>query len=402
MSSARHFYSLLLAGCLLLNCQTVHSGETKSSDVTEPLSSDSFERKKNPATQIIRINERRCGLAVFTEDGQELKGLPHSKNAQIWGQKGAVLSTDRKQLALHTGRVLVKTASEPLSIKSRFGTIRIKDYTGITIDCQPHVLLLALVSAKSHDAASIERKSQHIPVHSIGDSITIDDQSLNLQRGNVNLKEFVKEDKYLLKGNTAGVPTGKGDAVRVLAEAGTEFSYSGSTILLRSGEMFLQLPENLTVKTPLGTVSGTRGSALGVEWLEGVLRVKSCSQPGRVWAFADQQKLLLNPGQELMVTRHQPTIAELQPLDGVGRRKANAASSRNGFFTTLSEYSIISWLHGASYLSVLLHPDLPQDKKILDQILKTASAVLITTQQHGTYSAAPRRRVHQARSKPSA
>lgn len=402
MSPPPHFQSFLLAGCLILNCRYVHAGETNGSELKIPLAVDSSERKKNPGTQLIRINERRCDLAVFTEDGQALRGIPQSKSAQIWGQKGAVLSTDRKQLAMHTGRILVKTAAEPLSIRSRFGTIRIKDSSGVIIDCQPHVLWLAVVSAKSQDAASIQRKAQNsIAVHSTGDSITIDDQTPNLQRGNVNVNELSNEDK-LLKDSNAPSPAGKGDAVRVLAEAGTEFSYSGSTILLRSGEMFLQLPENLSLKTPLGTVSGVRGSALGVEWLDNALRVKSCSQPGRVWAFVDQQKIVLNPGQELMVTRQRPTAAELQPPDGVGRRKANVASKNNALFTTISEYSIISWLHGASYLSVLLHEDLPQDKKILDQILKTASAVLLATQQHGSYAASPRRRVHQVLPKPSA
>jgi hypothetical protein len=403
MNSVRQFHSSLLAVFLMLNCGCVHSAEIDARDVTKPVASDSLEVPKKYTTQIIRVNERRCDLAVFSEDGQELRGIPHSRNAQIWGQKGAVLSTDRKQLALHTGRILVKTASEPLSIRSRFGTIHVKDSSSIILDCQPHVLWLALIIAKSPDSATIERKSQHaIVVHSVGDSVAIDDQALNLQRGKVNFNELAKQDDNLLKCSKAGALAGKGDAVRVLAEASTEFSYSGTTILLRSGEIFLQMPENMTVTTPLGVVSGASGALLGVEWLDEALRVKSCSQSGRVWTFVDQQKIVLNPGQELLVTRHRPTTAELQPSDGVGRRKANVASQANGVFTTVSEYSIISWLHGASYLSVLLHEDLPQDKRILDQILKTASAVLIATQQHGSYSASARKRVHSVRSKPSA
>lgn len=129
-------------------------------------------------------------------------------------------------------------------------------------------------------------------------------------------------------------------------------------------------------ETDFGTVFIRKGGLAAIDREHNSLRVKACSGPGDVRFECGNRKFNLAPGQELTIGTSPECT---NPTDGVGRRNHARYDLGNGACATISDFSIISLLRNADYLSDIRAAKTRQSKRVLDRMLKAAAAVQLAS-----------------------
>jgi hypothetical protein len=179
--------------------------------------------------------------------------------------------------------------------------------------------------------------------------------------------------------------------VRILAAYGTDFTTPAErTIRLNVGAIFLKASDATTIQTAIGIVNAQRGAVVLTEQSKEGLRVKAMSGLGHVTVIVEGKTIQLPPGQELLVSDHQPSDAEIMPADGVGRRSLAKTKLNNNLHAVQSDFSLISLMRSAKYLEELRKHNSSEFDELTKQLLKTAASVELTTRERGRYYVQPK------------
>lgn len=144
------------------------------------------------------------------------------------------------------------------------------------------------------------------------------------------------------------------------------------------------------IDTAYGAIQVKRGAVLTLETSNGIIRVQSCSGPHDVSIKVENGTIPVAPGQEVLLTGAEPREFERHPYDGIGRR-GTVSYKMGKTHLTISDFSIISLLQNADYLSELKASKNNSERRILSKVLKTAAAVqTLTAGKRGAYNAKPK------------
>jgi hypothetical protein len=164
----------------------------------------------------------------------------------------------------------------------------------------------------------------------------------------------------------------------------------GTEISLAAGQMFINSLRDTRVTTEFGLIRVKRGALVSVSVESGMLKVIACSGPNDVTVECGQKTISLMPGEELTVSKHQPTKASC--ADGVGRRRVRSIAfgkSIDDSYATICDISIVSFIANLPHLQSLAHATSPLERKISERLLKTAAALQQVTAGRGVYTAEP-------------
>jgi hypothetical protein len=176
----------------------------------------------------------------------------------------------------------------------------------------------------------------------------------------------------------------------VLAAAGTIYQQETDTVLsIKLGSMFIRPNTEQTIKTVFGDLVVEAGAGAEVEVRNGQVRFRSYSGPGKVRAVIANQKMLLAPGQELVMQRQKATREEALPHDGIARRSLEHFVLPNGINAVTGEFSIVSSIQAEQHLNSLRSSEKKQNKVLKADMLKTAASLSIVRGARGRYFLAP-------------
>ena len=130
-----------------------------------------------------------------------------------------------------------------------------------------------------------------------------------------------------------------------------------------------------------------RGALVHLISREGKFYIKSSSNPGDVKVFAHGLEYGLLPGQEIMLTWANPEEKDLSPPDGIGRRNQDVRHLPDGATAVVSDFSMITLISNLSRLRTTTEQS---DRKIREQMMKTAAAIDTITHGYGNYRATPK------------
>jgi len=180
------------------------------------------------------------------------------------------------------------------------------------------------------------------------------------------------------------------DAVRarILAEPGARFKLTGSDcVQIRDGSLCLRAPSNLIVDLTCGKALLRKGALAQIEATAGRVSVRALSGIGDVRVVAGQRSIILACGQEITLTDHPPTVADLSPDDGIGRRGIRVHEISPSLHAVTSEFSIVTVIANTSRLTSLRRSIQPADRKLFQQLLRTAASVDMARRNRGAFRA---------------
>ncbi len=111
--------------------------------------------------------------------------------------------------------------------------------------------------------------------------------------------------------------------------------------------------------------------------------VKACSGPGAVRVARPDFSVNLAPGHELLLSNSRPSKTDMNPADGVGRRKADVKELNDGTHAVVSDFAMITLIKN---LDGLRNAKTAVERKIVERMLRTAAAINLATGGRGVYS----------------
>ena len=88
----------------------------------------------------------------------------------------------------------------------------------------------------------------------------------------------------------------------------------------------------------------------------------------------------------VLITDHRPAKEEMMPSDGVARRSLSTYAINENTTAVVGAFSMISFLGSSDQMQSIRHGSGDHNKRVLDQLLKTAAAVYLTSGHKGRYS----------------
>jgi hypothetical protein len=160
-------------------------------------------------------------------------------------------------------------------------------------------------------------------------------------------------------------------------------------IQLACGEVFINAEKALVMLAGDVEIQADRGAMLAAEVIQGRVYVRACSPAGTISVKVERNSITLNPGEELVVTSHNPDASEISPADGIGRR--NTRHMRIGQrYVVINEFAIITMLSKSAAMENIVHSKKASEKKLLERMLKTAATVDTVLKYRGAYAASLR------------
>lgn len=175
-------------------------------------------------------------------------------------------------------------------------------------------------------------------------------------------------------------------ALRLFASADTAFSASSAgDIHVYYGHVFLKLPQNMTVSTNIGQVACETGSTVNISREPGLARVQIFDTPNSARVFCRDKQILMDKGQELLLTDHYPTQNDAIPEDGIGRRQFMVHDMGGNTTAVLDDFYAFSCLKNAVYLKMITKSKNDSDKQMLGSLLKFCAALQIASADRGDF-----------------
>ena len=108
------------------------------------------------APEIIRVNEKRTNLLLFTSGYEALYGnLAGATDVLGLGTLGTTLSRDDNRYVLHTGRLLIDNGKQPFSISTRLCSVRLNADATVVIEVHPRKPVRITALAGARDSAVV-------------------------------------------------------------------------------------------------------------------------------------------------------------------------------------------------------------------------------------------------------
>jgi hypothetical protein len=339
----------------------------------------------------IKSSARHARFIVFTESGQTGDPIVQtSGHATVRGIAGTVMSTEGMPM-LHNGFIKVDCDRGSVTIGTRAFQVTIPDGGSALIESFPAIrsFRVASLTAPANDAVSVRYKQARLPVRlSAGEMVSTEgDHPTSTQKFDAKVfSALVPEDQPLLDGADASSQPSRINAIQA-----TQFKcMSSGAVAIREGECLISTGSNLSVLGPTAQAVAKKNALIDVEAYTGDFRVKSLSGPGHVTVQEGEQTLPLHPGQEIFIAKRVVEDSDKTPPDGVGRRKFENLTLKDGTKAIMSDFSIPSFMTAAEHAQAIRRSSDPHDHDVSERILKTAAAVQALTMTKGMYTAVPR------------
>ncbi|MBX9725549.1 MAG: hypothetical protein K2X81_29395, partial [Candidatus Obscuribacterales bacterium] len=129
-----------------------------------------------------------------------------------------------------------------------------------------------------------------------------------------------------------------------------------------------------------------KGALASVRVHDGSTYVSACGASGTVSIIVNGQHIMLNSGEEMVISNHKPDDSEIHPSDGLGRRNSHT-TAYGSKYVTISDFSIISMVSNHETLFAFHNSESSSERKLLDRLLKTAATVDLVLKYRGAYTA---------------
>lgn len=388
-------------------------------------------RDNGAVMPVVKVGERRNDLVLFTSAGQVLTGsVGGSKGGTAVGSRGTTVSNERNALILHGGRIYADSGAGPMKVSASFGNIVLSPGTTAAIVSDQNGEGRLVVLGGGTDANLVftpTGTSEQITLKPGEEaSIRLEGEAGSVDKGATRMvvvkakvavamlmeaEQFYSSRSIRLGGGVrpayermidrinhwvvpvASAASGSssvfdpGFPAQLLASPGTLFQQGKpGEIIVKNGRVLTHARVAHTIRTSRADVVCTAGSNTAVIEDDKQSRVLSFSGPGHATASIDQKKLVLQPGQELLVQIDRPTKSEALPDDGIARRSLTNFAYANKHMV-LGDFSIISALQNCDYLkplrSGLAH------KEVQSGMLKTAACITTVLSYRGQYYMQP-------------
>ena len=154
------------------------------------------------------------------------------------------------------------------------------------------------------------------------------------------------------------------------------------TIKLLRGEIFMSTADSIKIRIASAEIQAEKGALMSVSSNQGCSYIRDCSGAGTVTVHINGKTIVLNAGEELLLTNHKPDQSELNPEDGVGRRHSRTMTIGNTY-ATISDFAIITLISSSAPVSDLRS----SNKQIINRMLKTAATIDMVLKHRGPYTA---------------
>ncbi|MBI4533017.1 MAG: hypothetical protein HY711_03640 [Candidatus Melainabacteria bacterium] len=182
---------------------------------------------------------------------------------------------------------------------------------------------------------------------------------------------------------------GDNGGLRYRAAPGSDFQVPHRNRLnLISGEILVEATGSGVVSCPVAEVYVKRRSVVLFVARQGTMRCQVLWDAGigSVTIICHKHRVKLGPGDEALVTDHDPDYREIMMSDDIGRRRIKVHNLVEGKAITTAEFSLLQALERDPLLYDVFHSSNPHDKSLLENILKTAAVLDMVTAGHGYYS----------------
>lgn len=174
---------------------------------------------------------------------------------------------------------------------------------------------------------------------------------------------------------------------------GTEFKHkSKHHIQLISGQILIDAHRTIYVDSPLASVELKRGALVLFRIGDGTERfmVVHDNDHGSAEIVCKNFCVKIGPGEEAMITHHEPTYREILETDDIGRRRVKMHLVGDNHHITTSEFSILQALERDPLLYEISKAHHHHDRALKKKIIKTAAVLSHITSHHGFYSSGTR------------
>jgi hypothetical protein len=174
---------------------------------------------------------------------------------------------------------------------------------------------------------------------------------------------------------------------------GTEFKHHDKHhIELVSGQILIDAHHTIYVDSPLASVQLKRGALVLFRISNGVERfmVVHDNGHGSAQIVCKKFSVTIGPGEEAMITHHEPSHREILETDDIGRRRVKMHLVGDDHHITTSEYSILQALERDPLLFEISKAQHHHDRVLKSKIIKTAAVLSHLTSHHGFYSSGSR------------
>jgi hypothetical protein len=384
---------LLLDVCLSAPAWCVEPVVSQTSQEPEQLNAFPAQGQPLPRKTWIRTSSGRYDLFVFTHPGQVLRGqLGSAKDATVMARTGTTISSDRNRTVLHEGCMSLSCRRGSATLIARLASIKVPANAAVVLCCVPSLgtLKISVVAAGRSNVTVRTRVPGSTFVLRKGEEVILSDNQTSRSQA---CDPQVSQGDLFYGENAAGKP------LRILGDDATMFRVSApDTITLLTGELFFLASYAIKVQTVFTDVLVTRGAMADVDAVGSEVRVKAFNEPLLVSVSDVTPPMEVKQGQELMVFDREKEPSDLNPNDGIGRRRSQRIELGKRLHGVASDFSIMSFLNKAGHLAIIKHPHTDADRDLLETYLKTAAAVQSITGHHGPYQSQMRENCKHTRS----
>lgn len=163
---------------------------------------------------------------------------------------------------------------------------------------------------------------------------------------------------------------------------------SADKIELSRGEVVIEPSRPVTVVTPLAETHLMHRAAVLFRVQKGSERcmVLWDNGPDSVVLISQHHKANLGPGEEALLTDHDPNYREITESDDIGRRRIKLHEVGRHNHVVTAEFSLMHALQRDPLLYDLAHSKDKHDHSLRERILKTAAVLNYVTRGHGYYA----------------
>jgi hypothetical protein len=381
---------------------------------------------------MIRISERRPDVMLFTTSNQVMSGdLTGSPGTVIVGTHGTAVSASSDGVILHTGAVVADSGDEPASIITKSGKVTIgSDTTAAVISSADNGVRVVAVAGKNERDAKVTFKANGGQEQTFelkpGQELIVADRGVDLiAKTNSSSSTFVASElagmmprpsirlsgarsDYLrmvqrlqsaLQTHAGAQPIqlfGAATAsslvpTRVVGSDGSLIHEISSGVFnVEHGSIFTASLTPLEIRTELATIKTKAKAQVSVDVNPGSVRVRACSGPGHLEVSAAGKKIILNPGEEILIADERPTKSDALGSDGLGRRQLSVERLSETLWAVTGDFSIASMLNGANYIMPIRQANDDSSKRIVGDLMKMHASLEYATGPRGRYFAQPK------------
>lgn len=183
-----------------------------------------------------------------------------------------------------------------------------------------------------------------------------------------------------------------GHEFRYRAAAGADLKAAGKNRLeISSGKLLLESTGPCVVATPIADIFIKRKALVLIRASQNASRclVLWDSDLGAVTVVCQKRHVRLGPGDEALVTDHEPKGSEVME-DDIGRRRIKVHVLGSGKAFTTAEFSLLQALDRDPLLHEMFKSPDDRDRILKEKIIKIAAVLNMVTGRHGFYTTGTR------------